>query len=332
LSSRQCLDAKRKSFFSDLDKCIKKIIRESQVASVKKTPVLFSGLHEHSYKTKVIKATCIAKGYTVHRCDCGYEYKDTYTPLVDHSFKVADRVEPTCMKGGYEKSVCEICGESKTISFSALEHQFTRWIETKHPSCAEDGITQRQCVHCGCSESKPIPQTGHEYSMWSSSVDGIQTRYCVNCGHTQTRERVLQSPKTAEVTSKNIAQNTASTGVANSMPQFFDVKPSVSPTQNKKTKKKKRTDKKLRMTFWEASWLFFTLLLIVGLGLGLYGAADYYIITPENQYREAMGFIEEGQYEPAYEIYEEISKRHPNGNYTKALEEALKALSEQSQQ
>ena len=190
LSSRQCLDAKRKTFYSDLDKCIRRIIQESpeySAPSPKKEEAFFSGLHEHTYKTKVVKATCIAKGYTIHRCDCGYEYKDTYTPLVDHSFKVDERVEPTCTKDGYEKKTCKICGESITDKLSAFGHQFSKWVETKHPTCTEDGEAQRQCTRCGHIEKKPIPKTGHQYSSWMTNADGTQTCDCINCGHTQTR-------------------------------------------------------------------------------------------------------------------------------------------------
>lgn len=124
LSSRQCLDAKRKTFFLDLDKCIKRIIQESpknETPYAIKGDKLFSGLHEHTYKTKVVKATCIAKGYTIHKCDCGYEYRDSYTPLVDHKFKIINGVTPTCTTDGREEKVCEICGEKTTNILRKLQ-------------------------------------------------------------------------------------------------------------------------------------------------------------------------------------------------------------------
>ena len=66
LSSRQCLDANRRTFFSDLDKFVKRIVEESkknediQVEPPKKDKPL-SGLHEHRYKSKKVDATCISK-------------------------------------------------------------------------------------------------------------------------------------------------------------------------------------------------------------------------------------------------------------------------------
>ena len=193
LSSRQCLDAKRKTFFLDLDKCIERIIQESPKAETPyagKEEKYFSGLHEHKYKTKIIKSTCIAKGYTIHKCDCGYEYRDSYTPLVDHIFKVTNCVAPSCETDGFEEKVCEICGEKTTSSLPALSHKYSNWVETARPTCTENGESQRQCSRCGATEIHPLPKTGHQFGGWSESPDGTQTSYCVKCGHTITREYV----------------------------------------------------------------------------------------------------------------------------------------------
>ena len=193
LASRQCFDAKRKTFISDLDRCIKKIMQESPDYSAtppQKDTTVFSGLHEHKYKTKIVKATCIAKGYTVHRCDCGYEYKDAYTSLVDHDYKISEKVEPTCTTDGYESKVCQVCGESTKVTIRALNHQFTHWIEGRHPTCTEEGEAQRQCTRCGAIEARPIEATGHQFGLWISQPEGKQTSHCVHCGQTFQRERI----------------------------------------------------------------------------------------------------------------------------------------------
>lgn len=185
LSSRQCLDAKRKTFFLDLDKCIKRIIQESpknETPYAIKGDKLFSGLHEHTYKTKVVKATCIAKGYTIHKCDCGYEYRDSYTPLVDHKFKIINGVTPTCTTDGREEKVCEICGEKTTNILPALNHQFSKWVEVKHPTCTDDGEEQCKCLLCGITETKVLPKMGHQFGGWTANSDGTHTSYCQHCG------------------------------------------------------------------------------------------------------------------------------------------------------
>ena len=40
--------------------------------------------HEHAYETTVIAPTCAQEGYTLHKCECGDEYKDNFTPTVGH--------------------------------------------------------------------------------------------------------------------------------------------------------------------------------------------------------------------------------------------------------
>lgn len=53
--------------------------------------------HTHKYITTVVAPTCVDKGYTLHACDCGDEYKDNYTdPTGNHNF---------------EDYICTVCGE-----------------------------------------------------------------------------------------------------------------------------------------------------------------------------------------------------------------------------
>lgn len=195
LALRQCFDANRKTFFGDLDHCIERIMGECRQTEIlpKKEEVLLSGLHEHSYKTKIVKPTCVAKGYTLHRCDCGYEYRDSYTPLTDHKFKIVSRTEPTCKNQGAEEKVCEVCGERKSTVIPTLGHQFTKWVETTHPTCTEDGEEQRKCLRCGEIEKKIFPKTGHSFGDWVANGDGTYASYCKNCGATQVRETRLET-------------------------------------------------------------------------------------------------------------------------------------------
>ena len=189
LASRQCFDAARKTFFGDLDRCIERIVRESGKSAPppKKTETSLSALHEHSYKKTVVKPTCVAMGYTLHRCACGEEYRDSYTPLADHSFKVTKRTEPTCTKEGREEKTCEVCGEKQSAVIPAQGHQFSKWTETKRPTCTENGEEQRKCVRCGGIEKNVLPKTGHSFGNWVKNADGTSTGYCKNCGVKKTK-------------------------------------------------------------------------------------------------------------------------------------------------
>lgn len=37
-----------------------------------------STIHTHKYVDTIIPPTCTEKGYTLHSCNCGYEYKDNF--------------------------------------------------------------------------------------------------------------------------------------------------------------------------------------------------------------------------------------------------------------
>lgn len=58
--------------------------------------------HSHSYSASTVAATCKSEGYTLHKCDCGDEYKDQYTAKsVQHDFPRMGTVY------GYD---CRVCG------------------------------------------------------------------------------------------------------------------------------------------------------------------------------------------------------------------------------
>ena len=204
LSSKQCFDATRKTFYLDLDKCLKRLMQDNfTIASpyTNKSKSSLTELHEHVYKTKVIKSTCVAKGYTIHMCDCGYEYRDSYTPLVDHKFKVVDDVPPTCTTDGRQEMLCEVCGEKETKTIPALKHNYSKWIESKHPTCTEPGEKQRRCTRCGEIEKNILPIIEHRFEGRSVNPDGTETSYCVHCGISKTRPSNSTSNSTSNVTS-----------------------------------------------------------------------------------------------------------------------------------
>ena len=195
LASRQCFDAARRTFFGDLDKAIERIMSESRNVGKQeehehqsKSPSpkkVVSALHEHSYKTTVVKSTCVAMGYTLHQCECGEAFKDSFTPLSDHSFKVTERIEPGCKTKGREEETCEVCGQKRSKEFPAVGHQFSKWTESKHPTCTENGEEQRKCLRCGEVEKKSLPKTGHSFGEWVKVADGTYASYCKNCGETK---------------------------------------------------------------------------------------------------------------------------------------------------
>ena len=71
--------------------------------------------HEHAYQTTVVAPTCAQEGYTLHKCECGDEYKDNFTPTVGH--EAAEPVYDTRQETGdftaltiVEQTLCKHCG------------------------------------------------------------------------------------------------------------------------------------------------------------------------------------------------------------------------------
>ncbi len=105
--------------------------------------------HTHSYSTKVIAPTCKDKGYTLHICSCGDEYKDSWVNITStHSYK---------------NGVCSICGadEPHTHSYST---------KVVAPTCKDKGYTLHKC------------SCGDEYKdTWTEPQHKFSNSYCTKC-------------------------------------------------------------------------------------------------------------------------------------------------------
>lgn len=153
-------------------------------------------LHEHKYTKTVIPPTCTEKGYTLHACDCGYEYKDNFVNP-KHDFILVEYVEPTCEKEGRETYKCSRCGEEQVNVLPATGHKFGKWIEQTKPTCTESGTEVRQCSKCGKKETRSVKKTGHNFSEWRIEGD-FKIRDCKNCGKTETIDLAEERRKEAE--------------------------------------------------------------------------------------------------------------------------------------
>ena len=154
-------------------------------------------LHEHKYKKTVIPPTCTEKGYTLHYCDCGYEYKDTFVNP-KHDFVLVEYKEPTCEKNGKETYKCAHCSEEQAKDLPATGHKFGKWIESRKPTCTEKGLEVRQCSKCGKKEQRSIDKTGHKFTDWRIEGD-LKIRDCLNCGLTETIDLKEERRKEDEV-------------------------------------------------------------------------------------------------------------------------------------
>ena len=214
LAKKQCLDAKARSFYTDLDNRIKELVKNLKVerGSIRKYKVekinveelvpakkqeikQFDALHEHNFKkVQVVPSTCNSQGYTLFRCDCGEEKKTDFTPKrTSHEWQLAERKEPTCINNGYELCECKYCDATDKKILTATGHdEFVA--EEKEATCFEEGYRKYECKICGHTRFEPISKTNHEYGDWvitkhpTCVENGEETRQCKNCPNQQKRE------------------------------------------------------------------------------------------------------------------------------------------------
>ena len=75
----------------------------------------------HDYVETVVKPTCKAQGYTLHKCSrCGDSYKDNYTDTVDHKWSDWKTTkEATETATGTKERICSVCKKTETESIPA---------------------------------------------------------------------------------------------------------------------------------------------------------------------------------------------------------------------
>ena len=154
----------------------------------------FEQMHQHEYSARVVPATCTERGYTLHVCECGEEYKDAFTPLIPHDFKPDGEIAPTCTQPGKRLFVCSVCGAKKEEPIPATGHQLGAAAVSVYPGCVSEGISERKCSLCGETVQTPIPPTGHSFGEWTDRKkagcenSGVRARQCEVCGKIESEE------------------------------------------------------------------------------------------------------------------------------------------------
>ncbi len=157
-------------------------------------------VHIHSFKDTIIYPTCRNSGYTLHKCECGYEHKDNFTPISNHSFTLVHQILPTCTIAGTNEWRCTVCGTTTTETLAPIGHAWSNWSTQKFASCTEDGLAISICARCKEIAEQTIPATGHKLTSRrkSRTEKGVVECFCQNCGQT------VKTPSTWTKTKKSI--------------------------------------------------------------------------------------------------------------------------------
>ena len=113
--------------------------------------------HIHKFNLIDVPSTCKENGYTLHKCDCGYEHKDNFKPLGGHSFVLVEETNPTCTTNGTRIYHCVHCGEPRTEIVPFLGHAWGNWNLQTFPTCIQDGSQMHICSRCGLREDIVVP-------------------------------------------------------------------------------------------------------------------------------------------------------------------------------
>ena len=143
--------------------------------------------HKHDYTSQVVNPTCVEEGYTLYKCDCGHEYKDSVVAATGHSFGNWQVIkEATEDEAGIEERTCA-CGEKEQQAIPQLEHTHNYESSVVEPTCTERGYTTHTCK-CGDSYNDTyIKANGHTYGDWvivkepTTTEQGLKERVC-HCG------------------------------------------------------------------------------------------------------------------------------------------------------
>ena len=123
---------------------------------------------EHQYKTEHIKANCDTAGYDKSVCEyCGDEkIIETSEPL-GHKYVYESTVEATCLLNGYDLYKCEVCGdEVQKNSTPVAQHDYVLNSEFA-PTCLVEGSKVYLCKNCKSRYVEYKDELGHDYVLTS---------------------------------------------------------------------------------------------------------------------------------------------------------------------
>ena len=169
----------------------------------------------HDFTTSIIDATCAESGYTLHSCECGHSYKDTFVDALGHSYgELVTDVDATCTTDGQGHKVCARCGDVLEESIPGNGHEFTSTI-IANSTCETAGTIRYEC-HCGHKVDETLPLIEHNYQKQYASesfiewltenlldafycYEGNKAYYykCGDCDHVATEEEAELSSSTS---------------------------------------------------------------------------------------------------------------------------------------
>ncbi len=159
---------------------------------------------EHTLYNVTEASTCKVKGVSYDVCvDCNETFNYTILPLAPHTFgDWTTTKEAKCESAGEESRSCSVCGVTETREIAALEHDYKHI--TTVSTCTKHGYEKDVCDKCGNEINyKELPLVPHTFGAWVVTKEatvfetGEKVRVCSVCSFSETEE--IEKIKAEEV-------------------------------------------------------------------------------------------------------------------------------------
>lgn len=149
----------------------------------------------------------------------------------DHLFTHIEHRDSTCTEHGYDKVVCDYCGEVISVTELPFKHSYTSVVTA--PTCTEKGYTTYTCSLCSYSYiGDYTPATNHPTRSWhmaknpTVSSTGLMEEICDICGK-KTNEKEIPMLKPDFVTGITLTPNKLALNVGDTAKITAEVRPST---------------------------------------------------------------------------------------------------------
>lgn len=159
--------------------------------------------HIHSYVDFVVAPTCLTDGYTIHKCSCGEESKDTIISALGHNFTTySSDNNSSCTKDGTKTAKCTRCDATDTTVEDNSKKPHSYVDKVVAPTCTADGYTTHKCSTCGTEYTDAtVPALGH-----TEVIDPAKAATCTETGLTEGKHcSVCNTVIVAQTTTEKVA-------------------------------------------------------------------------------------------------------------------------------
>lgn len=170
--------------------------------------------HPHEFYKEVVKPTCTRGGYSIYKCDCGFQYIDEVIEATGHTELVIKGERVSCTTNGYTDGIiCTSCDRVlvKQIEVPAIGHVYGPWVVVVESTETEIGLYEKTCNVCQNKvvEEMPIKEHVHKYDKKVTAPtcteqgyttytckceDTYKTDYIDSLGHKYSEWAVIKEP------------------------------------------------------------------------------------------------------------------------------------------